>query len=182
MQNRIFILIIILVSNLLLAQNAGKEIRCEIIIDAPAEKVWLAWATEEGVKSFFAPDCKIELEVDGAYEMYFIPEAEYGSKGGENNTILAFQENKMLSFTWNAPPVLSQVRGQKTHVLISLTELNQNKTQVVLTHDGWGEGDEWDKAFEYFSSAWEFVVLPRLKYSLEVAPIDWKNPPKFETE
>ncbi len=182
MKSMLFILLIIFLSSVLSAQADDKKIKCEITIDAPVHEVWKAWTTEEGIKSFFAPDCKIELKVDGAYEMYFLPDAAYGSKGGENNTILAFQENKMLSFTWNAPPVLSQVRGQKTHVLVTLNELYEGKTHLVLTHDGWGEGGEWDKAFEYFSSVWEFVVLPRLKYSLEVGPVDWKNPPKFEAE
>ena len=46
-----------------------------------------------------------------------------------------------------------------------------------LTHDGWGEGDEWDKAFEYFTEAWIDVVLPRLEYRFRVGPVDWDNPP-----
>lgn len=55
----------------------------EVTVDAPVSDVWEAWTTREGVASFFAPDCRIELEVGGAYEMYFIPDAEPGQRGGE---------------------------------------------------------------------------------------------------
>lgn len=49
-----------------------------------------------------------------------------------------------------------------------------------VTETGWGEGDEWDKAFAYFSSAWQDVVLKRLQYRFEVGPVDWKNPPYWK--
>jgi hypothetical protein len=46
---------------------------------------------------------------------------------------------------------------------------------------GWGEGELWNQGFEYFKRAWENIVLPRLKYSIERAAIDWSNPPDPET-
>ncbi len=90
-----------------------KELNFKIIIHASVDKIWNCWTTEEGAATFFAPDCKIELKPDGAYEMYFDLEAEKGLRGGEGLTILAFQENRFLSFTWNAPPDLSENKGSK---------------------------------------------------------------------
>lgn len=46
-------------------------------VNAPIEKAWDAWTTPEGIKTFFAPDCKVDLRVDGAYEIYFFPEAKH---------------------------------------------------------------------------------------------------------
>jgi len=48
----------------------------------------------------------------------------------------------------------------------------------MFTQSGWGEGDEWGKVYDYFIVAWGEAVLPFLKHSLEVGPIDWKNPPR----
>jgi hypothetical protein len=34
------------------------------------------------------PDCKVDLRVDSAYEIYFAPEAKPGERGGEGMRIL----------------------------------------------------------------------------------------------
>jgi hypothetical protein len=64
-----------------------------------------------------------------------------------------------------------------THVVIRIFDAGAGETRVTLRHDGWGEGNEWDEAIQYFSSAWADVVLPRLKYRFESGPVDWNNPP-----
>ena len=153
-----------------------KSVQGEVVVSAGLKDVWETWTTEAGAKSFFAPACKIDLSPGGAYEMYFNPESPPGFRGGEGCRILALQPFSMLSFTWNAPPSLTEVRGQFTHVIVRFFEEDEG-TRVVLTHDGWGSDGEWDKAFEYFKAAWLKVVLPRLKYRFEHGSIDWENPP-----
>ena len=162
-----------------MTHKRNRAIETAIIIPAPIREVWQAWTTTAGVLSFFAPACNIDLRVDGPYEMYFNLDAEPGLRGGEGVKILAIQPPTMLSFTWNAPPHLPNVRNQHTHVVVRLEELAGQQTQVTLYHDGWGEGDEWNQAFAYFSSAWQDTVLPRLRHRFEVGPVDWEKPPKF---
>lgn len=154
-----------------------KQIDFQIEIPAPNNEVWKAWTTEEGAQTFFAPQCKIDLKPGGAYEMLFNLDAPPGEQGGEGMIVLAVQPEKMLSFTWNAPPNLPAVRGEMTHVVINLEEKGPKETLVHLHHDGWGEGGEWDQAFDYFTRAWGEIVLPRLKYRFEEGPIDWEDPP-----
>jgi len=161
------------------SQDPHRVIRGQVIVEAPVEQVWDACTTEEGVKSFFAPACNIDLRVDGSYEILFDPAAEPGQRGAEGVRILALEPKRMLSITWNAPPDMPYVRKQWTHVVIRFEELRGDRTRVALTHDGWGEGKEWDEAFAYFTKAWRDVVLPRLKYRFSVGPVDWNNPPKL---
>lgn len=156
-----------------------RKIVGQVTVPAGLAEVWAAWTTEAGVKSFFAPDCRIELEPDGPYEIYFNPDAPAGERGGEGLRVLAVQPHKMFSFTWNAPPTLPDVRGQRTHVIVRFYEDGAGSTRVTLRHDGWGEGGQWDEAFLYFDGAWNKVVLPRLVYRFENGPVDWANPPAF---
>ena len=121
----------------------------EVSVQASIEEVWNAWTTEEGVKSFFAPGCNIDLRPDGFYEIFFNPNAAPGDRGGDGMRVLAVQPMKMFSFTWNAPPSLPTIRSQRTHVTLRFYELDPKTTRVTLHHDGWGEGGEWDKGFEY---------------------------------
>ena len=159
--------------------DAENVITSQIKVPAALTEVWHAWTTEEGAQSFFAPRCNIDLRPGGAYEMLFDLNAEHGKQGGEGMVVMAVQPERMLAFTWNAPPHLPTVRGQMTHVVIRMFEMEAGETRVTLHHDGWGEGSEWDDAFQYFSGAWADVVLPRLRYRFESGPVDWSNPLTF---
>lgn len=161
------------------SKSLERAIHAETIVDASQDEVWDAWTTEEGVKSFLAPACNVDVRVDGPYEIFFDPEAKPGRRGAEGVKIPALQPKKMLSITWNAPPELSEVRKQWTHVTVRFEETQKGQTKVTLTHDGWGEGEEWNEALAYFTKAWIDVVLPRLKYRFAVGPVDWDNPPKL---
>jgi uncharacterized protein YndB with AHSA1/START domain len=154
-----------------------RSIRAEAVVDAAPADIWQAWATEAGVRSFFAPACRVDMCVGGAYEMYFDLDAPEGKRGGEGLVVLAFQEPYMLSFTWNAPPDLPTVRPQRTHVTVRITQLAPRASRVTLIHDGWGQGGEWEEALRYFQSAWSDVILPRLRYRFAVGPVDWSNRP-----
>jgi uncharacterized protein YndB with AHSA1/START domain len=143
-------------------------------------RAWIEHGTPGPLKKASNPS-SLQLvtstRVDGAYEIFFDPKAEPGRREVEGAKILAFQPRKMLSITWNAPPELSEVRKHWTHVTVRFEEIQEGQTKKTLTRDGWGEAEEWDEAFAYFSKAWIDVVLPRLKYRFAVGPVDWDNPP-----
>ena len=160
------------------ARNPDRVVRGEVVVEANLDEVWEAWTTAEGIKTFFAPDCNVDLRVGGPYEIFFDLSAEPGQKGGEGVQILALQPKVMLAFTWNAPPQMPNVRNQFTHVVLRFRKLAEKKTAVSLTHDGWGEGEEWDDAFTYFTRAWNDIVLPRFKYRFSVGKVDWDTHPK----
>jgi uncharacterized protein YndB with AHSA1/START domain len=150
-----------------------QPLKFEKIIPASISEVWHSWTTEEGARTFFAPQCGIDLRPGGSYEMYFDLEAPAGLRGGEGCVVLAYEEPVMLSFTWNAPPQLPAIRVQRTHVMVTLASIDARTTRVALTHDGWGGGEDWQKTRQYFLRAWGDVVLPRLQKSYIIGAIDW---------
>ena len=97
---------------------AERAIEKEIVVAATPEQVWNAWTTREGITSFFAPDARIEARVGGAFAIYINPMAEPGQKGADDMRFMALQPPRMLSFDWNAPPHLPQVREQRTFVVL----------------------------------------------------------------
>jgi len=149
-----------------------KKICKEINVPASLSDVWNAFTTVEGIKTFFAPGGKIELKPGGCYEIYFYPPGHEGNRGSEGCVVLSFIPERMLSFTWNAPPEFPNVRKERTWVVLEFEDLG-NTVLVKLTHLGWKEGKEWNEVYAYFDRAWD-VVLTRLKRRFEEGPIKWE--------
>src|SRR5262245_24178780 len=78
------------------SRHLDRTIGLEIVINAPVERVWQAWTTRDGIRSFFAPDCDIDFRVLGKFDIWFKPSAPSGLRGAEGNLILAIQQEKML--------------------------------------------------------------------------------------
>jgi len=177
MQTTVFLVLITMLT--VPAHASNRMLTSEFEVNAPIEKVWDAWTTPGGIKSFYAPDCKVDLRVDGAYEIYFSPNAKLGERGGEGMRILGLEPMQRFAFTWNAPPTIPYVRAQRTMVILEFESKGDRRTLVRFTHLGWGDGASWDQAYDYFDHAWNEVVLPRFRYAMEVGPVNWGNPPKL---
>jgi len=138
----------------------SRKIEEVITVPAPVSDVWKAWTTTDGVKSFFAPDASVNLKVGGEFEVHFDKTAPEGKRGSEGCKILAFDPERLLLFTWNAPTQYASVRdgNDKTWVIIELSDLAACSTLVSLTHLGWKNGEEWDKVYDYFAVAWPKVL------------------------
>lgn len=137
---------------------------CEV--QAPVSEVWEKWTTHEGLKSFIGVDNRIELKPGGFFEIYFLMDNPPGLRGGEGNRVLSLLPGKMLSFSWNAPPTIPEVRDHehRTWVVVNFRELSNERTEVTLDHLGWLDGGKWDETYAYFDHAWDKVVQS-LKHS-----------------
>ncbi|MBT3229081.1 MAG: SRPBCC domain-containing protein [Candidatus Marinimicrobia bacterium] len=145
----------------------NKRLHKSILVQADLKSSWEKWTTHAGLKTFLGLDNKIELTPGGPYEIYFLLDNPEGTRGGEGNQVLSFLPPRMLSFTWNAPPTIPEVRNHshKTWVVIQLEEVDARQTRVSLDHLGWLDGEKWDETYAYFDHAWE-IVLDSLKESL----------------
>jgi uncharacterized protein YndB with AHSA1/START domain len=153
---------------------AERAIEKSAVVDATIDQVWDSWTTREGIIAFFAPDAKVEPRVGGAFHIYFDPLAEPGLKGADDMRYMALQPKKMISFDWNSPPSLPEVRGEHTFVVVRFEPLSDKQTRVSVHHTGWGEGGQWDKSYAYFERAWS-NVLSNLQKRWSSGPVDWSE-------
>ncbi len=154
------------------AWAAETGIELSVTLSAPVAEVWRAWTTSEGVVEFFAPEARIEARPDGAYTVIMDPYAPPGMKGADDMKVLAVDPERLLSFTWNAPPSLPEARRQRTVVILRFAK-EGGGTRLTLSHLGWGETGEWPKARAYFERAWP-RVLANLQARFDSGkPQDW---------
>ncbi len=152
-----------------------KPVECDVLISATREQVWQAWTTDEGIQLFFAPDSKVELTISGPFEMYFAPEAPEGQRGSEGCRILTYSPQRMLSFSWNAPPSLPNARQHHTWIVLWLDDdaaaadadsPSSPRTRVRLKQMGFAElaaahpehAAEFEQARDYFNRVWPHVL------------------------
>jgi uncharacterized protein YndB with AHSA1/START domain len=168
----------------LLAQQSmetvnARAVRVEGTVNAPVEQVWRVFTTSEGAEEFFAQKANIELAIGGPYEIQFDPKDERsGTKGLK---ILSYAPGEMISFQWNAPPELPEVRNGGTWVVVEMKAVDANRTHVTITHLGWKTGPQWDQAYVHFQSGWG-ELMARLEKRFTDGPIDWSKQPMMYQE
>jgi len=130
------------------------------VFQTDLKTLWQKWTTHDGLRSFIGEDNKIEIHPGGPFEIYFLLDNPEGSRGGEGNKVLSFLPYKMLSFSWNAPPSIPEVRNHphKTWVVIQFEKIDSGQTKVSLDHLGWLDGEKWDETYAYFDRAWDIVM------------------------
>ena len=138
----------------------NKIIQKETTVNCSIAEAWKRWTTHEGLLSFFGADNKIELQIGGAFEIYFMMGNPYGLRGSETCKIISYLPEKMLSFSWNAPPNFSEVRNHehKTWVVILFHPIEKEITKIEINHYGWLDDENFNKVFDYFDNAWSFVL------------------------
>ncbi len=144
----------------------GRTLKKKVLVKATPSQVWNAWTTQEGLAKFFAKQANVEIRIGGAYELFMQPEAQQGQRGCEGCEILAYVPDKLLAFTWIAPPSIPSLRTaeNRTHVILRMKSQADGFTELALYHIGFGQGDDWDTCYGYFDRAWG-KVLKRLRAS-----------------
>jgi uncharacterized protein YndB with AHSA1/START domain len=143
-----------------------KPVDVEVLVRGSLADVWNAWTTNDGVRQWFAPGSNIDLRIGGPYEIYFMPDAPAGQRGGDDLKVLAYLPQEMLTFEWSAPPKFAKVRPHRSWVVVRFTDVGDGTVRVRLTNAGFAEGaaahpedkEEWVQVREYFSQAWPFVL------------------------
>jgi uncharacterized protein YndB with AHSA1/START domain len=137
------------------------------LVELPRAEVWDLLTTSAGWKKFIGVETRIELKLGGKWEILFgAGSAPEGKQGSEGCTVLSFLPERMLSFTWNAPPKLAHARERRTWVVVDLEEVAPARTRVRLEHLGFVEQAadnpdhraEWEEARGYFAQAWPKVL------------------------
>lgn len=134
----------------------------ELTVAAAPSTCFAAWTSAEGLAAWWATHTRIDLRVGGHFELYMMDENPAGTRGSERCRILSYLPDRMVSFTWNAPPTLSNTRDQHTWVVLEFSPVGSG-THVRLTHTGW-PADAWDtepqwaETHAYFARAWALVL------------------------
>jgi len=159
-----------------LAAGGVRSFSCTQAYAASPARVFAAWTREEEVATWFGAAARVELRIGGPFEVYFL-DASAPARGSEGCVVLSWLPDRMLSFTWNAPPHLPYVRERRTWVVVDIAA-TPGGSVVTLTHTGWPEDGfagavahpEWAATWSYFQAAWPRVLANLRRHVEETAP------------
>jgi uncharacterized protein YndB with AHSA1/START domain len=133
-----------------------KPIEKKVVINAPVSEVWQALTDPGKIEQWMLMPNNFKPELD--HKFAFKGEMD-GNTFDIKCRVLEIDENKKLVYSWSAP----FFEGDTT-VSIQLRDEN-GQTELLLTHSGWGEGQEEVK--EKHSTGWDLRFVEKLKETVE---------------
>jgi uncharacterized protein YndB with AHSA1/START domain len=129
----------------------------EIEIDAPADAVWKAISTGEGLSRWYAEEARIDPRVGGEHWI------SWGEGQDIGNTNLKWEPGKHLQI---GDPDHATATGFQAMVIDFEIETRGGKTILKLVQSGLPTGPEWDSMDDGTDLGWEMFLFA-LKFYLE---------------
>lgn len=151
-----------------------------VIVRAPVEKVWAAFSTAEGWRSWAVPFAVMDFRVGGIVETSYNPLAKLGDANNIQNKILAYVPKRMFAFQAVKAPA-GFPGSELLPSLWSVAEfapLKGNKTRIRLSGLGYGRDAGRDMLFQFFKRG-NGASLEALRDALEQGPKDWRRTQKL---
>jgi uncharacterized protein YndB with AHSA1/START domain len=146
-----------------------------VVVDAPVAKVWAAFVTSDGFRTWAAPMANVELKNDGLIEASYSLTAKIGDPDNIRNRIVAYVPERVLVFRNENAPKSAQFDAEafKTiRTIVEFEDLGNGKTRVIQSGVGYGPGEAYEKVFKHFRAGNVFAFR-LLAQSFSTGPIDW---------
>jgi|SRR6185436_2407092 len=151
-----------------IAQPA-RALRFEVIVPAPVDEVWTAFATTEGLATWLWRDVRVDARAGGDWLVLY----PGGKTGG--GTILSINPKQQIVIAALAPEQFPTVRATRTRATFEFSPVSATSTKVTLVQTGWQSGPEWDAAYDYLTDG-NAQLLTQLHQRFTKGPVAWPKP------
>ncbi len=145
----------------------------EAVISAPVAEVWRVFTTEEGYKLLGVAHAQIDFRVGGLMRTHYNPKGVIGDDGTIENTILAYEPERVLAFRISKPPKDFPFAESWKHTwsVATFTDLGDGRTNLRLAGLGY-TAQEQDQKMRVFFEAGNAWVMKNLQanYDKDVKP------------
>ena len=149
-----------------MAANGERFLRFEIIVNTTIDETWKVIATEEGIKKWMAPVAILDLRIGGVLKTNYNEAAKIDDKGTITLGIISYIPSEILTYKITLNELFAEKcrkEDKNLQHIIQLKSLGENKTKIVSTMVGWGQGNEWNEAYTFFEKGNEWTFQKLLK-------------------
>jgi uncharacterized protein YndB with AHSA1/START domain len=148
----------------------------EGVVAGPVEKVWAAFTTAEGLKSWMAPHAEFDLRIGGTMRTNYNKEGTLGDAGTIENAILAYEPMRMLTIKVTRAPESFPFKQavEKMWTVMYFEPLAPDRTRVRVVGMGFTEDEESQKMRKHFEwgNAWTLRKLQQAFGTPATQPAD----------
>jgi uncharacterized protein YndB with AHSA1/START domain len=132
----------------------------EGIIEAPVEAVWAAFGTKEGQESWNVAHAEIDLKVGGKMRTHYDPKGVIGDPNTIENTILAFEPDRLLVLQVANPPAKFPFKDaiRKVWTVVHFEEAGLGRTRLRIVGVGYGDDEESRKLRAFFDKGNDYTI------------------------
>jgi uncharacterized protein YndB with AHSA1/START domain len=148
----------------------------DVVVEAPVARVWAAFATSEGFKTWAAPVAHVDLRNDGMIEASYSEAARLGDPDNIRNRIVAYVPERVIVLQNVNVPKGAQFDAEAFMTIRSVIEfedLGNGRTRVTQSGVGYGPGEAYEGVFKHFRAGNVFAFR-MLAQSFITGPVDWK--------
>jgi uncharacterized protein YndB with AHSA1/START domain len=128
------------------------SIECSAIVPAPPEKVWDAFTTTEGVKSWMVALADIDMKIGGLWKTKYRNVGTLGDEGTIVNEVLSYDPGRMFSIRIHTPPkgfpFMKSYKEMWTVVYFEAA--GEGRTKVTCRGHGFTDEEESKKLRSFF--------------------------------
>ena len=154
--------------------DGNRVLQQSVVVAAPLEDVWQAFATADGLMSWAVPFAVVDFRLGGRWETSYRPDAKAGDPANIRPRIISYLPMKMLSLqAEQAPPGFPNpelLDGMFS--VFHFEPLEDDVVRITVSGLGYGDGPEFDNLYEMFRRANEWT-LRRLHERFAKGPVAW---------
>lgn len=132
----------------------------QVTVPLPVPMIYSALTVPEQVAGWLCRTARIDLRIDGEYELTFEEPVAFVSRG----KVRQVTPDVDVGFSWYAPAEFSSLMNvgrEPSGVYVRLQESPEG-VDITLEHAGWGSGEAWEEARSWHFHFWD-DRLQRLK-------------------
>jgi uncharacterized protein YndB with AHSA1/START domain len=124
----------------------------QAVVDAPADKVWEAFTTKEGIESWMVTSGDVDLRIGGLMRTTYRRGADLDGETAIHQTILSIDPGRMLSFrTIKSPKDFPFAQAiSKSWTVVYLDPVETGRTRVTIKMLGYDSDPESQKMHAFF--------------------------------
>jgi hypothetical protein len=148
-------------------QTGEKVLRLEVILPIDKTETWKLFTTDAQLIKWIAPVAHIELKTGGYILTNYDKTKSLSDSSSIKLDIINYIEQELLTFKVDLNENFSksvQDKDENLQEIIQFEYIGPQKTKIISSMIGWGEGEEWTKTYDFFvrGNIWTYEELRKL--------------------
>lgn len=148
------------------AKTGEKVLQLSIIVPIERKAAWELFTKDEQLMRWIAPLAHMDLKTGGTLVTNYNKSKSLADSSSIKLGVVNFLENELLTLKVNLNNNFSrkvQEEDDNLQEILQFVDMGNGKTKIISSMVGWGQGDDWNKVYDFFTRGNEWTYQEMLK-------------------